>query len=237
MSKVLVTTSIHPKCKTLLYLISDMLTIFPSFYYFKRKKRPIEKVFSYAEKKGFTHVIIFQAHARKPFGLIISAIRKEPVTLTFRLRGVVPRRNISGSAAPTKHEFELLMHNFDTAIGARIASVFRGLMPSNPDFKGRQCVVFHNEDDFILFSAYRYIFEDLHKKNKKDYVNPSKRDLLRKKKKLRANASKSTDLSDEDEEDDEFDLPLDDDEAELQDDGEDIDLGGDEEEEEEDEGR
>lgn len=54
---------------------------------------------------------------------------------------------------------ELLLNNFTTRLGRRVARQLGSIFPQRPDFTGRRSITFHNQRDFIFFRHYRYEFK------------------------------------------------------------------------------
>ena len=67
---------------------------------------------------------------------------------------------ISGHGNATNHFPELILNNFTTRLGVRVARFFQCMLPKQPEFEGRQVVTLHNQRDFIFFRRHRYVFRD-----------------------------------------------------------------------------
>ena len=56
----------------------------------------------------------------------------------------------------TEHRPEVILNNFTTRLGHTVARMFGALFHYQPEFKGRRCVTFHNQRDYIFFRHHRY---------------------------------------------------------------------------------
>ena len=159
---VLVTTSY--KCSKIMYkFIADMLEVFPSATYYKRKGYPLKKIVEYASHRDFTDVVVFHEDRKQVNGMIVVHLPNGPTAL-FRLSSLTLSTDIKGHGRATTHKPELILNNFDTMLGHRIGRMFASLFCQDPNFKGRRAVTLHNQRDFIFFRHHRYIFEEKEKK-------------------------------------------------------------------------
>ncbi|KAL8273478.1 hypothetical protein Esti_002544 [Eimeria stiedai] len=74
------------------------------------------------------------------------------------LTNVVLAQDLPGGASSSTHTPELLLNNFTTSLGRRVARLIGSLFPITPQFTGRRLITFHNQRDFIFFRHHRYIF-------------------------------------------------------------------------------
>ncbi len=81
-------------------------------------------------------------------------------TLTFKIMNYVPSYQIFNKGNPTGYDPELILKNFNTALGRRVSRGLASLFNTKPKFEGRTVVTFHNQRDFIFFRHHRYIFRD-----------------------------------------------------------------------------
>jgi ribosome production factor 1 len=51
---------------------------------------------------------------------------------------------------------EIILNNFSTRLGHRVARLLASLFHYDPEFKGRRVVTFHNQRDYIFFRQHRY---------------------------------------------------------------------------------
>jgi ribosome production factor 1 len=135
-------------------------SVFPDSNFIKRKTFVLRKVCKAAHEAGYTDLI--DIHCRKgqklPGSMIYTHLPSGPA-VHFRLSGITMMENITDgwNACPNANP-ELLLTNFKTAEGRRMARLFTILFPHNPDFQIRQLCVFHNQRDFMFFRRYKYAF-------------------------------------------------------------------------------
>lgn len=87
----------------------------------------------------------------------------EGPTSIFRIRNLKLSKEIKNIGDPSGHKPELILNNFDTRLGHRVARQLASLFPADPQFRGRQVVTFHNQRDFIFFRHHRYVFRETRK--------------------------------------------------------------------------
>lgn len=134
--------------------------------------------------RNFTHMIVLNERLKKPHSISIcllgsyqeqnendeeqmteneqdDALNKKPIgpTIVFRMRKWIPSHQIFNKGNVSGHFPELILKNFTTALGRRVSRALSSLFPSNPEFKGRTVVTFHNQRDFLFLRHHRYIFE------------------------------------------------------------------------------
>jgi ribosome production factor 1 len=78
----------------------------------------------------------------------------------YRISNVIPSKKIKNHATSSDYFPELVMNNFNTRLGLRVARMFNALVPQKPEFKGRRVVTFHNQRDFVFVRHHRYEFEN-----------------------------------------------------------------------------
>lgn len=157
-AKILLTSSLRPTKLTFEFLM-DLKNSLPNSFYYPRKKFSLIQVSKLALKRNFTHMIALNERNKKPYSLSISVLGTGP-TFHFRLRKYIPSYKIFNKGNPTGHFPELILKNFNTAVGRRLARGLGSLYAANPEFKGRTVVTFHNQRDFLFFRHHRYIFKD-----------------------------------------------------------------------------
>ena len=157
-AKILLTTNLKPTRYSFEFLM-DLKNSLPNSYYYPRKKYSLIQISKLALKRNFTHMIALNERNKKPFSLSICVLNTGP-TFHFRLRKYIPSYKIFNKGNPTGHNPELILKNFNTAVGRRLARGLSSLYACNPEFKGRTVVTFHNQRDFIFFRHHRYIFKD-----------------------------------------------------------------------------
>jgi len=157
-AKILLTTSLKPTRFSFEFLM-DLKNSLPNSFYYPRKKYSLIQISKLALKRNFTHMIALNERNKKPYSLSISVLCTGP-TFHFRVRKYIQSYKIFNKGNPTGHNPELILKNFNTAIGRRLARGLSSLYSCNPEFKGRTVVTFHNQRDFIFFRHHRYIFKD-----------------------------------------------------------------------------
>ena len=149
----------HTPCTTTRRFCYEMKGIFPNSTLIFRKLVPLYKVCAEAYKRGFTDVldIFVPKKVKLPTSLIYTHLPSGP-TMHFRLTGIKFMKDIEDRFRSSPNNPELILTNFKTAHGRRLARLLSILFPQKPNFKTRQVVVFHNQRDFIFFGRYKYAF-------------------------------------------------------------------------------
>ncbi|KEP61098.1 UNVERIFIED_CONTAM: IMP4 family U3 small nucleolar ribonucleoprotein (snoRNP), putative [Hammondia hammondi] len=156
--KLMVTTNKRVTADMYSFL-KEVLYIFPNAFFYKRGPYHIKNICKFAIKQGFTDLLVFKEKNHRPYGLHVVHLPDGP-TSYFRLSSVRLAQEMQGAATMTTHLPELLLNNFTTRLGRRVARQLAALFPLTPEFSGRRVVTFHNQRDFIFFRHHRYIFED-----------------------------------------------------------------------------
>lgn len=65
-------------------------------------------------------------------------------TFLYRIRKYIPTTEIFNKGNPTGYTPEIIVKNFNTALGRRTARGLSSLFKAHPEFKGRTVVTFHN---------------------------------------------------------------------------------------------
>ncbi|KAJ8898744.1 hypothetical protein K2173_004967 [Erythroxylum novogranatense] len=138
--------------------ISELLSVIPNAHYYKRGTYDLKKIVEYAKNRDFTSLIVVHTNRREPDALLIIGLPDGP-TAHFKLSRLVLRKDIKNHGNPTSHQPELVLNNFTTRLGLRVARLIQSLFPQDPNFRGRRVVTLHNQRDFIFFRHHRYIFE------------------------------------------------------------------------------
>lgn len=156
--KVLLTTCRKPSAGTFAF-ISELLHFFPVASFFKRRDYEVRRIARYASNRGFTALIVINEDCRKINGLLHVNLPNGPVA-HYKLTNLKLAKDIANHGRPTDHTPEIILNNFSTAMGHRIAHMFASLFCPNPEFRGRRVVTFHNQRDFIFVRHHRYIFNE-----------------------------------------------------------------------------
>lgn len=156
--KIMITTRPHPSAK-MFPLIAEILGIIPNAFYYKRMGYPLKKICEWAEKRGFTHLIVLNEKAKTPNAMIVSHLGTGP-TAYFKLSSSRLGKDIANHGVATRHVPELILRHFTTRLGRRTGRILGSLFPHRPQFEGRRVCTFHNQRDFIFFRQHRYMFND-----------------------------------------------------------------------------
>ncbi|RDD36834.1 Ribosome production factor 1 [Trichoplax sp. H2] len=159
--KVLITTSLDATLASIRF-IEDWMTSIPNAERRDRKKLDLKSVVSQAMEHDVTDVIIVNEDRKKPNRVTITHLPDGP-TACFRLSNYKPSAKIKGHGSATSHKPEVILNNFTTRLGHSVARMLASLFPFDPQFKGRNCVTFHNQRDFIFFRFHRYLFKNKQK--------------------------------------------------------------------------
>lgn len=156
--KLLLTTSEKPS-RQLFDFLKEIKTVFPNTHYYPRQRFTLQEICQYSKNRGYTAVMVFRESRKKPCELILMKLPNGP-TAFFKLSAVKLSAEIHHHGNPTDHYPELILNNFNTKLGRRIARFFASLFPQKPEFKARTSATFHNQRDFIFFRRHRYQFRD-----------------------------------------------------------------------------
>ena len=157
--KVLITTCRKPNYRTRLF-VHELKWLLPNSTARPRKDYQIKEIVGFAKQRGFTDLVIVGERLKKPYELIISHLPEGP-TATFRVSNFFMAKELENTAERTEHYPELIMKNFDTRLGRRIARFFEALFPATRDYEGRAVATFHNQRDYIFLRVHRYIFDSM----------------------------------------------------------------------------
>jgi ribosome production factor 1 len=162
--KLLITTSHHPSLSGPTHIFAaDLLNVFPGSTFRPRGRTflPLQKLASGAAERGFTDMLVInEERSRKKIDAMTLIHLPSGPSCRFRVSSVQTCQKISGHGNATSHLPELLLNNFTTRLGVRVARFFQCLLPKQPEFHGRQVVTLHNQRDFIFFRRHRYVFKD-----------------------------------------------------------------------------
>lgn len=159
-TKVFITTSNKPSSNTHSFA-ACLNNIIPNSQYVKWNVRPkLLNLCLSLKEENYTHSIILFENQKKVHYLTISFLFLEsPLYFTFRLSNIVLPKQIYKHGKPTNSYPELIINNFISKAGIKIAKLISSLFPSIPDFLGRQALTLHNQRDFIFIRYHRYIFD------------------------------------------------------------------------------
>ena len=163
--KILMTTSENPS-KYIYPFLKEVKSTFPNCFYWPRRNYTLQEICKYAPSKGYTDIMVWRENQKEINQLILIHLPKGP-TATFKVTTPKLNHEIHHHGNVTDHYPELILNNFNTIVGRRIARFFAALVPQQPEFKGRRVMTFHNQRDFIFFRHHRYMFDE----NNKGKVN------------------------------------------------------------------
>jgi ribosome production factor 1 len=133
--KLLFTTA--PKTSAKLVSFADELsTVIPWATVLPRGKQTVGSIAPEAMGQGFTDLFVFSERNRKPDGLLLVHLPEGP-TAHFRITNVKPRKAIRGHGNPTAYPPELILNNFPTRLGQRLARMLTAMFPVVPEFRAR----------------------------------------------------------------------------------------------------
>ena|SRR5579862_1677634 len=162
--KLLITTSHHPSLSGPTHVFAaDLLNVFPGSTFRPRGRTylTLQRLAKGAAERGFTDMLVInEERARKKIDAITLIHLPDGPSARFRVSNVETCQSIAGHGNATSHLPELILNNFTTRLGVRVARFFQCLLPKQPEFKGRQVVTLHNQRDFIFFRRHRYVFKD-----------------------------------------------------------------------------
>lgn len=135
--------------------IADMQAVIPNSAYYKRGTFELKHVCEMATKRDFTDILIINENKKKPNGILLIHLPDGP-TAHFKVRpsrctmahyftlqddanpyclqlnSIVLAKDVFNHARPSDHQPELILNNFSTRLGARIARFFTALLPQVP---------------------------------------------------------------------------------------------------------
>jgi len=155
--KVLITYSDNPLGKTRAFGV-ELMRVIPNSLARYRQRCSVKKIIRDASAKNFTDIVIINEDHKEPNGLVVVHLPNGP-TAHFRLSNVkiTPELKKDWREIST-HRPEVILNNFSTRLGQSVARLLASLFNINPEFKGRRCVTFHNQRDYIFFRHHRYEF-------------------------------------------------------------------------------
>lgn len=154
--KVLLTTRPQPS-RELFKFAADLVAIVPNTFFYPRRHFNVKQICKFASNKNFSHVVVLSEKAKSCNGLLVAHLPLGP-TAFFKVSNVELSSTVPHVGRKTDHVPEVLLTNFTTRLGRRVARFVRSLFPI-PEYQGRQAVTFHNQRDYIFVRHHRYIFE------------------------------------------------------------------------------
>lgn len=147
--------------------MKELSMVIPNAFYVRRKDFLLQDVIQYAKNEKYTDVIVIGELKNKPYHMIHSHIPDGPTAFyrvssqSLELHEYIGKTR-KKKMAPIEQDYfpELILNNFTTRLGARIARMLSCLFPNKPEFVGRRVVTFHNQRDFVFFRQHRYEFKE-----------------------------------------------------------------------------
>ncbi|KAK6637536.1 hypothetical protein RUM44_007958 [Polyplax serrata] len=157
--KVLITTSDNPGAKTRRFC-KELTRIIPNSLAKYRSRMSVKKMVKAATDRNFSDIIIINEDQKKPNGLLLIHLPDGP-TAHFRLSNVRLSNELGKSYKQmSEYRPEVILNNFHTRLGFTISRMLAAIFHYDPEFKGRRCVTFHNQRDYIFFRHHRYMFTE-----------------------------------------------------------------------------
>ena len=160
--RLMITTGRKPSSE-MFHFLENLFTVVPNAYYYARRKYHVREIMTLAISRGFTDLLVFNENRKFSKGAKVNGMLHvhlpEGPTCLYRLSSLVLSKKIRNHGRATRHYPELILNNFSTRLGHRIARMFASVFPQKPDFQGRRVVTIHNQRDYIFFRHHRYIFE------------------------------------------------------------------------------
>lgn len=138
---------------------AELAGLFPHALFKKRKGRELKALGRLAADRGFTNLVVINEDRKRVTGLLVQHLPAGP-TFLFQVTNLKLRKEIKGHGNPLTTKPELILNNFLTRVGKRVARVLGALFPLDPNLQTRQVATFHNQRDYIFFRHHRYIFEE-----------------------------------------------------------------------------
>ncbi|KAI1326419.1 Brix-domain-containing protein [Xylariaceae sp. FL0255] len=160
--RILITTTLN---STLHHVAEIFTNIIPNSQYIRRSahkyahKYSVREITKFAENRGFSSLLIIREDQKRPIGIDVVDIPGK-ITFHFSISSWIEGKKLPGHGNATNHYPELLLNNFSTPLGLLTAKILQTLFPTTPELAGRQCVMFHNQRDYIFFRRHRYIIRD-----------------------------------------------------------------------------
>jgi len=152
--RLLLTTSRDPSSR-LTQFIKELRLVFPNSQRLNRGNAVVKELVEAARSNDFSDLIIVHEHRGEPDGLIISHLPYGP-TAYFGLSNVVLRHDLTTKLGTMSEQNpHLIMENFQTKLGERVATILKSLFPV-PKVDSRRVMTFANRDDTISFRQHVY---------------------------------------------------------------------------------
>jgi ribosome production factor 1 len=156
--KVLITYSDNPHSKTRGFG-KELTRIIPNSIALTRHRSSVKKICASAIREGYTDLIIINENRKQVNGLLLIHLPGGP-TAHFKVSNVKLTKDIKRKLSDiSAHRPEVVLTNFTTRLGLQIGRMLGAIFHFDPEFKGRRCVTFHNQRDYIFFRHHLYQFD------------------------------------------------------------------------------
>eukprot|EP00747_Dinoflagellata_sp_TGD_P150401 gnl/TRDRNA2_/TRDRNA2_177104_c1_seq1.p1 gnl/TRDRNA2_/TRDRNA2_177104_c1~~gnl/TRDRNA2_/TRDRNA2_177104_c1_seq1.p1 ORF type:complete len:286 (+),score=-21.39 gnl/TRDRNA2_/TRDRNA2_177104_c1_seq1:77-934(+) len=152
----LIVTSQHVT-KISFKFISEILQALPSATFCERKNYKLTKVVNFAKNKGFGNILVIKQQKNKIDSMLLINMSSDTAAL-FRISNLKLKAALPEYGSPSDYQPEIMLNNFNTIIGRKIALMLASMFHQEPQFLCRKVVVFNNQRDYIFFRHYRYTF-------------------------------------------------------------------------------
>lgn len=156
--KVLITYSDNPHSKTRGFG-KELTRIIPNSVALTRHRSSVKKICASAIREGYTDVIVINENRKQVNGLLLIHLPGGP-TAHFKVSNVKLTKDIKRKLSDiSAHRPEVVLTNFSTRLGLTIGRMLGAIFHFDPEFRGRRCVTFHNQRDYIFFRHHLYQFD------------------------------------------------------------------------------
>jgi len=170
--KIMLTTRPRPS-RHLFPFMSDLMTMMPNTFFYKRKSYDIRDMAKWAYNKKFTHLVVLgQNKKNKECNQMLICHLPQGPTALLKISSVKHSKSIKGHGSSSFHLPEIILNRFSTRLGHRVGRLLGSMYSHNPEFHGRNVVTFHNQRDFIFVRHHRYIFADKYTKTRLQELGP-----------------------------------------------------------------
>lgn len=151
--KLMLTTS-HDPSSRLKQFAKEIKLVLPNCQRLNRGNYVLRQLVSACKANNVTDLIILHEHRGEPDGLIISHLPFGP-TAYFSLSNTVMRHDIPGVGKMSEVFPHLILDNFKSKLGERVASILKYIFPV-PKEDSKRVITFANKDDHISFRHHTY---------------------------------------------------------------------------------
>ncbi|CAM9161317.1 unnamed protein product [Discosporangium mesarthrocarpum] len=151
--KICVTTSRDPSSR-LKQFAKEIKLIVPNAQRINRGNHKVRELVEACRASEFTDMVVVQETRGEPDGLIVCHLPLGP-TAFFTLSNCVLRHDIADRGTISEAYPHLVLNNFQTALGKRVADILKYMFPV-PKADSRRVLTFSNEDDVVFFRHHTF---------------------------------------------------------------------------------